>query len=380
MLKLLIVSFAFICSIICCHAQELFIKGTITDAANRIPLSHASVYLNNTTIGTYTNNQGQFVIGPLKPGQYDVVASYVGYDAAIATILLLQTSVTKDFMLEPKAKKLQEILVLSNNTRQQYLQIFKQHLLGFTLEAQKSKIINLDDVQFLAGETKDEILAWCDNELLIENPTLGYTIHFSLADFYYHKITGSTYFFGFTRYENKTENGYVKKRWKRNRQKNYEGSSKHFFESLVNGRLQQEGFEVLRLKPIQKPTIDSTAKTIKITVNRGGTMAYKPAADDSLLYYNANSEPGYKTYLLDIKDGWLIYYKKTTHIKAEIMHKFLLTHQPLTGTGAGLRTNDGEPIIDEYGNVLNPRTLYYDGVWSFERLANMLPQDYQPSK
>jgi hypothetical protein len=52
-----------------------------------------------------------------------------------------------------------------------------------------ARIKNIEEVQFASGETKDEIVAYTEKALVIENPELGYTIHFDLLEFYYNKAT-----------------------------------------------------------------------------------------------------------------------------------------------------------------------------------------------
>src|ERR1700741_2368910 len=61
-------------------SQQFYIRGRVTDIETQLPLKGASVYINNTTKGSSTNDNGEFEIGPLQPGRYEVVASFVGYD------------------------------------------------------------------------------------------------------------------------------------------------------------------------------------------------------------------------------------------------------------------------------------------------------------
>ena len=56
----------------------------------------------------------------------------------------------------------------------------------------------------------------------------------------------------------------------------------------------------------------------------------------------------------------------------------LLTGQPRSGTFSGLRLNVRPILLDYKGRLLTPLAAYYDGIWAFERLANMLPEDFEP--
>jgi len=53
-------------------SQQFYIRGRVTDIETQLPLKGASVYINNTTKGSTTNDNGDFELGPLQPGRYVV--------------------------------------------------------------------------------------------------------------------------------------------------------------------------------------------------------------------------------------------------------------------------------------------------------------------
>ena len=53
--------------------------GKITDGSNQQPLSKASVFCQNTTFGTLSDNEGAFKLS-LPNGGYDLVISYTGFE------------------------------------------------------------------------------------------------------------------------------------------------------------------------------------------------------------------------------------------------------------------------------------------------------------
>jgi len=53
------------------------ISGKVLDSNNH-PLIGAAVYLNNTSIGTTTNDLGEFELF-IKAGVHDLIISYLGY-------------------------------------------------------------------------------------------------------------------------------------------------------------------------------------------------------------------------------------------------------------------------------------------------------------
>lgn len=54
------------------------ISGKVLDS-NNLPLIGAAVYLNNTSIGTTTNDLGEFELF-IKAGVHDLIISYLGYE------------------------------------------------------------------------------------------------------------------------------------------------------------------------------------------------------------------------------------------------------------------------------------------------------------
>ena len=84
----------------------------------------------------------------------------------------------------------------------------------------------------------------------------------------------------------------------------------------------------------------------------------------------------YRIYELRVNNGWRVYYDKNTKLKTQII-KRTFTPQPPTGTVSGLRLREAPALINERGIILTPIRLFYDDMWSYERLANMLPEDYE---
>ena len=88
------------------HAQFV-ITGTVSDSTTREPLSPASVFCQNTTLGTVTNKQGEFSIS-LKSGGYDLIFSYTGYQTQ--TIRVTENS-KLEILLVKEDKSLGEVVL-----------------------------------------------------------------------------------------------------------------------------------------------------------------------------------------------------------------------------------------------------------------------------
>jgi hypothetical protein len=355
-------------------SQQFYIRGRVTDFETQLPLKGANIYINNTTKGSTTNDNGDFELGPLQPGRYEVIASFVGYDALLYSAEIKNSNLRISFKVEKKEEVLREVLVLSSELRKHYLDIFKKFVIGQSDAADRCQIKNIEEVQFASGETKDEIVAYTEKALVIESPELGYTIHFDLLEFYYNKATNGAYFFGYTRFVDWGKDEKTKKKWIRKRREAYDGSTVHFFRSLVNKNLIKEGFTVYQLLKMQKEKKDSAGITITIQKNSQSMQMASKAIEDSMIRIYPDSI--YKIYELRVKDGWRVMYSKNTDLKTEMMRKSFISGQPSTGTVSGLRLREEPVLVNARGIILTPIRLYYDGIWGYERLANMLPEDY----
>ncbi|MFT5999089.1 MAG: hypothetical protein ACI81P_001545 [Neolewinella sp.] len=98
-------------------AQErVTVKGYVKDASNGETLIGATVYLNGTTKGTTTNEYGFYSL-TVDPGNYTLVASYLGYDDQRQEVELLGSS-TIDFELGEAGTLLNEIVVTAEEEDQ----------------------------------------------------------------------------------------------------------------------------------------------------------------------------------------------------------------------------------------------------------------------
>ncbi|MFY7840382.1 MAG: carboxypeptidase-like regulatory domain-containing protein [Lacibacter sp.] len=364
-----------LCNCLC--AQSFFIRGTVVDGDTGQPLANASVFINNSTSGTVTNAGGEFQLGPFAPGEYEVVASFVGYHNILYVANLHTASLKIKFEMGRKEQQMRELLILPSETRMRYLEIFKRTLLGQTNAAARAKIKNLKDVQFTAGKSSNEVIAYCDTTLVVDNPELGYVVNFDLVDFYFNRSTGESRFYGYTRFIDKDTDGETKRRWTRRRRQAYEGSSMHFFRSLVNRNLKQDGFSmqnVYRKEMKREPGATITIQSSGIT---SMDMAV-PVTEDSILHLYSDS--GYRIYQLKIADWLRVLYSKNTALKNEMTKNRIIAGQLRDITVSGVRpVKPPVPILVDYrGRLLTAMSFYYDGMWMYERLANMLPEDYVP--
>lgn len=73
-------------------AQKGIVKGRVFDGINNDPLEFATVVLQGTSFGAYTDSLGQFSIGKVPPGVYNLQVSYTGYEQSLIPELQVSNS------------------------------------------------------------------------------------------------------------------------------------------------------------------------------------------------------------------------------------------------------------------------------------------------
>ena len=65
--------------------KNFTVTGKVIDEKTKQPMPNASVFCQNTTVGTTSNNEGSFFLR-LTNGGYDLVISYTGYETKMIRI------------------------------------------------------------------------------------------------------------------------------------------------------------------------------------------------------------------------------------------------------------------------------------------------------
>ncbi|MFN0203065.1 MAG: TonB-dependent receptor [Bacteroidia bacterium] len=84
-------------------AQTGSIRGRVFDEINNQGLIQATVFLQNTEIGAYTDSLGNFELNDLKPGLYNIEVSYLGYNTR--TLYEIQALNGRPYYLEIPMKE-----------------------------------------------------------------------------------------------------------------------------------------------------------------------------------------------------------------------------------------------------------------------------------
>lgn len=337
--------------------SQASVFGSVLEETTGQPLSKASVYINNSTIGTTTNDSGFFDLKKINPGFYDIVVSYVGYNPVVYRLQIQNKDFRITFRLQKKQNELRNIVVTTKREKAEWMRIFREHFLGVTQAANNCSILNEDEVLFEEGDTKKEIRAFSAVPLEVVNEELGYLIHFQLERFSYDPVTQKVYFYGYTRFEDLIgRDGKVKLKYIKNRERYYKGSTMNFYHSLLDKNLALNHFSVFDQN--SKAFTEESLKTLLVQDSTAGLNVYRL----NIANY------------LEIRYSGILYGSG-----------YLARRQPFSGMGgriftAKIRMVEPPAFLDQQGGLANPLAVMYEGYWGFERVANMLPVDYRPAK
>ena len=298
--------------------------------------------------------------------------------------------------MEPKPIVLREVTI-SGSSRADWnrnYEMFKKDFIGTDANAKECTVINPKVLDFTYRKSKQTLIASSDEFLIVENKALGYRVKFLLNSFSSDKIEGRLTYEGKRLFEELPGSASQKKKWDVKRDQAYYGSAMHFFRSLYQNKLSEEGFEARRLSRMKDPLRPSEAVIQKKLAQFNGVQR-----DSFQYYYNFYSGPKYVhqkissvpwfslellrdgpepgLYAITFPDYLYVIYKKREETEA-----FKDIYRPLDMPNyevsvLTLFNNPPYALFDKNGIVVGESPLM-EGAWSKPRLSELLPVDYVP--
>jgi TonB-dependent receptor len=108
------ITFLFILSVVIAQAQTGKIVGKIIDAKTGETLPGATVLIEGTTKGVSSDFDGNFSLGGLQPGKYNLIASYITYDNKKFVNVIVKANDVTDFSItldQSSSQTLGEVVV-----------------------------------------------------------------------------------------------------------------------------------------------------------------------------------------------------------------------------------------------------------------------------
>ena len=337
------------------------INGQVKDSLTLLPISGVNVFLSGTNLGGVTDLDGFYTIDRIPLGSFEVIFSHVTYAMKFRDVELLKEGVlTVDAQLVLESKLLDTVTVLSRRLigpedRNKYLRIFLNEFLGRSQNASQCELLNPDVIDFIYDPKADKLEVFALEPVIISNEYLGYQITYYFDIF--QKIGGAVNFHGKARFRQLNPmNAKEERKWIRNRQRVYNGSFLQFRRALVNDKLKQEQFRIahIRASSFDQVRVSEAKELVREDIVTAiSDSEYELNFDGFLMVtYKRKPDEAYRDQFFEIND-------------ARALQRSLL------------KLNDGPVILKSNGRMEFPGLATF-GYWYWERIGDLLPENYDP--
>ena len=220
------------------------ITGRITNATDGTPIQYAYVIISNSTIGTRSDESGNYSLTVQGNGSFEIAVSYIGYQSVIHKVDAPQPFHQYNVALE--VSELPEVVVNARvNYRRSDVNLFWEALLGERPSINGMEVLNADKAYFYLNS--DNVLkVSCKEPIEVINHYTGYHIRYILESFEHDYSSNSTTFHGAPYFEELiSQNRLQKDRWERTRQAVYAVSINRFMRALYREQIHENGFLLL---------------------------------------------------------------------------------------------------------------------------------------
>lgn len=322
------------------------IEGKVSKQDGK-PLNGVSVYLDGTSIGTSTNEEGYFKIIATTKFNTSLVFRFIGYEDVV--ISNPYQARFFDVTMVVKENEIEAVTIVDDGfSRKSKLEIFRKQFLGTTKAGKQCKILNEDALLLEYDKNSNTLTAKSYEPIVIENPFLGYKLEFDIYEFYVKFARKSiseqdviqSMFLGTSKYYDIS----LKEIQRKNRNKVYFGSQMHLFKTIITQSwdpksfvLYQGSFPIIA-KDYFEITQENQFYKVKVTGNYMKTNEL--AVNRFFASYN------------------LLYNKKN---QSKIVF------------------NTDEFFVDEYGNNTHRDKIIFGGDLGAQKIGNMLPLNFEPT-
>lgn len=346
--------------------QTATLTGKVKDAETGEALPFCSVFVNNTTVSTATDLEGNFTLSGLEPGTLEIGFSFMGYTAQTRKVTLKPGGTfTLNLSMSPLEQVLseQEVKASRDKSWERDLRKFQSLFLGIDEAAAQTTILNPWVIDFPEATEKGSFVARAEQPIELENRYLGYKITFNLKEF----VNAPTAYriVGAARFELLPADSEAQQAtWEKNRADIYRRSPMNLFRSILKGTYEREGFYLYGDKAGGSASMNIRTD---IFANELGKSVVPYKADPLVIPNSTTGE-----YLLQLKGRIEIHYQKG-FAQAN-------TYRDAPYPISWLEVKNGQVRVRENGSILNPEDLVFSGDMDRKRISNLLPLDYNAEK
>ncbi len=342
-------------------AQNNFIiSGKVLNEVTGTPMASASIFAQSTTIGTVTDENGNFKL-QLPPGGYELVVTYTGYKTEIRRVTTAGAGEAITVNLKEKEKELETVAIISTNEvkdgLEKYGEFFNEEFIGKTANSRSTSIQNPAALHFFFSKKKNRLKITATEPLVIKNNALGYNIKYTIDSFTHEYNTGVSIYSGSPLYEEMEGDSTQKSIWRANRSAAYNGSLLHFMRSVYNKNLKEQQFEIQF-----------------IVTQNGKDSALKLKDAYAAMNFEKDDSTQRAEILPNQKDVGILYMAQKPSDTYVTMHPT----EPKDFKFSMLSFKPNESIvIEQNGYFYDQNDLSISGYWAWEKVAEQLPYDYK---
>ncbi|GMQ28410.1 carboxypeptidase-like regulatory domain-containing protein [Algoriphagus confluentis] len=344
------------------------ISGIVTEKGSNKPLPFANVFINNSTLGAATDEEGRFSISGNLPEEFELVASFVGFETRSVEIKRKgRQSIVQNFELLFLEDQLSEVELKAKRDKswERNLKRFKEVFLavpddpfGRDIEILNPWVIDFETVKPEKGFNYTKASA--RQPLQLENRALGYRIDFYLQDF--RMLRNASRFFGQAFYQElPSENALTDSIWMREKELNYRNSVRHLVMSILLKNSGAQGFELYTANP-KIPKEDRT-NDFYYELNK----SIVPVKLE-FVYVKPLGNGTYRIFLPERVEVHHLTKPWPNDYYTNIYHAISWIVAP-----------SGHFDVDQKGTLLHPTQLVLSGFMGRQRMARSLPLDFIPN-
>jgi CarboxypepD_reg-like domain len=374
-------------------AQYGIITGKVINEGSKSPLPRASVFLSNSSVGSATAEDGTFTLNGIRPGQYTLVVTILGYEDYSNSVLVGREPIRLNIELKQKPLMLREVVISSSADWKKNYEAFKKDFIGVDENAKNCFVMNPHILNLTYNPTKQVLHAEADEFLVVENKALGYRVKFLLNDFKADKIANIVSTEGQRLFEDLPGSEAQKKRWHQKREEAYYGSAMHFYRSLYTDKLADQGFIMYKLNRYVNPArpdeevIRRKINMFKQIGRRDSANYWVGLANMSKYYHESLAQPPLSQFEVLVTAGqpglyaihfsnylYVVYTKK----RDEAFYKDLYRPLEMPNYETSVITLYTPYAVFDMNGIVVGNAPLYEGSWANNRLSDMLPVDYVP--
>ena len=341
-----------------CAQQRDSLHFVLYDNETGQAIEDAFIFIENTTIGTSTDQNGKAALYTSGLSTFNVVITHINYENYYAgkdllvddNIIRLEKRVLTLELITVKSKK------LSKKKRKKWMKRFEKAFLGDKLSKKKVKILNPEVIWF---EEKDEILyAYVVDNIKIKNDVIGYETQVAL-DYFSLDLNEDVRYEAKVFYNDVIDKQKKKEKIEETRSSSFLNSRQLFYKALVFDH------------PILEKQFDFG--TTSIIADSG--LVYQRMSHHELDWRRTLAED---ILFIDSSD-YLTVIKKDVITKSYDRKDGPSGSYSIRPATSFLKSKTGQFIFNKQGELLNKTDIEESGYWTNFRMANELPVEYTGS-